>query len=256
MAKRRYSRKRSKKVQLPKWLSLVIGLAILIGGGFQTYQSTYSTNRVITQNQSKQKLVPKNVGSVADNKLAQMDYAGTAIIQVNGGKPDFSKSDLSTSHSEWATYTNLDALGRVGQANAMLGVSLLPKEPRERLYTRPTGWSSVRLNNQNVYNRSHLIAFSLAGEQDNPKNLMTGTRQLNDPGMAYYESRVLRYIRETSHHVRYQVTPIFRSNELVARGVHMQAASVEDNAVSFNIYIFNVEPGTSINYQTGYVTIN
>jgi DNA-entry nuclease len=87
------------------------------------------------------------------------------------------------------------------------------------------------------------------------KNLMTGTRSLNDPGMLIYEDKVAKYLKTTGNHVRYQVEPIFRGNELVARGVHMQAKSVEDNQLEFNVYIFNVEPGVVINYVDGTSTL-
>jgi DNA-entry nuclease len=80
---------------------------------------------------------------------------------------------------------------------------------------------------------------------------MTGTRSLNDPDMLVYENKIADYLKVTSHHVRYQVEPIFRGNELVARGVHMQGKSIEDNKIDFNIYIFNVEEGVTINYADG-----
>lgn len=69
--------------------------------------------------------------------------------------------------------------------------------------------------------------------------------------MVYYENLVANYIRETDHHVRYRVTPIFKNVELVARGIRMEAQSVEDETVSFDIYIFNVQSGYDINYLTG-----
>lgn len=62
---------------------------------------------------------------------------------------------------------------------------------------------------------------------------------------------VANYIKETNHHVRYRVTPIFKNVELVARGIRMEAQSVEDDTVSFDIYIFNSQPGYDINYLTG-----
>ena len=69
--------------------------------------------------------------------------------------------------------------------------------------------------------------------------------------MIYYENMVASYIKETGHHVRYRVTPIFKNVELVARGIRMEAQSVEDDTVSFDIYIFNSQPGYDINYLTG-----
>ncbi|SQC56816.1 Uncharacterised protein [Listeria newyorkensis] len=80
---------------------------------------------------------------------------------------------------------------------------------------------------------------------------MTGTRSFNTPGMLTYENKIATYLRTTKNHVRYQVRPVFKGSELVARGVQMQAKSIEDNQISFNVYVFNVEGGVTINYQDG-----
>ena len=69
--------------------------------------------------------------------------------------------------------------------------------------------------------------------------------------MLHYETLVLDYIKETGNHVLYKVEPYFRDDELVARGVHMQALSVEDKGISFNVFIYNVQNGIEIDYKTG-----
>ena len=60
-------------------------------------------------------------------------------------------------------------------------------------------------------------------------------------------------MRSTGNHVLYRVTPLFAANDLVARGVQMEAKSLEDNgeAVQFNVFVYNVEPGVAIDYVTG-----
>lgn len=88
------------------------------------------------------------------------------------------------------------------------------------------------------------------------KNLMTGTRSFNTPHMLNYENQVKDYINLTSNHVRFRVTPHFVNDELVARGVQMEAKSVEDNNFAFNVYIFNVQDGYTIDYATGRATKN
>ncbi|EYT94369.1 DNA-entry nuclease [Enterococcus mundtii CRL35] len=143
-------------------------------------------------------------------------------------------------------------MNRVGQANAMLGKKMFPKEKRESLYIDPTGWKQKKLSDgQWLYNRSHLIGFQLTGQNNNIKNLMTGTRSLNTPHMLAHENDIAAYIKETNHHVRYRVTPHFEGEELVARGVQLEAQSIEDNQISFNVFIYNVQDGYTINYHTG-----
>ena len=104
-----------------------------------------------------------------------------------------------------------------------------------------------------LYNRSHLIAHQLCGEDANEKNLITGTRTMNSVGMTYYENIVANYVKQTGNHVLYRVTPIFAANDLVARGVQMEAESIEDGgqAIRFNVFVYNVEPGVEIDYVTG-----
>ena len=51
--------------------------------------------------------------------------------------------------------------------------------------------------------------------------------------------------------MRYEVTPVFRNDELLARGVHLMAQSVNSDAIKINVYIFNVQAGVKLNYQDG-----
>lgn len=194
------------------------------------------------------------------NKLANLAFDGThQIVIMNHNHTTFSKDDLSLKNGSWQTFSNLDQYNRVGVANAMLSKSMMPKAKREPLYVNPTGWKNkkVRVNGKSewLYNRCHLIGYQFTGENNNLKNLMTGTRSFNDPAMLLYENKVAAYLKTTGNHVRYQVEPVFKNHELVPRGVHMQAQSIENNQVHFNVYIFNVEQGVSINYADGSSTL-
>lgn len=192
------------------------------------------------------------VESVSAAKLATLTYTGKDIITVNNNDPSFSKTDLSTADGAWQHYGNLDGLNRVTTANALLNKSLMPNSPREPLHVDPTGWHNKRIAGGWLYNRCHLIGFQLTGQNNNLKNLMTGTRQLNDPDMLRYEDEVAEYLKESgNNYVRYRVTPVFRGDELLARGVEMEGQSVSSNTVHFNVYIFNVENGVRLNYATG-----
>ena len=104
-----------------------------------------------------------------------------------------------------------------------------------------------------LYNRCHLIGYQLSGENANEENLITGTRYFNVEGMLPFEEMVADYVTETSHHVLYRVTPIYEGDNLVASGVRMEALSVEDGGegVCFDVYVYNCQPGVSIDYATG-----
>ncbi|EMF0420776.1 DNA/RNA non-specific endonuclease [Enterococcus hirae] len=174
------------------------------------------------------------------------------VKTVNHNQPSFSEEELSLKNGEWQRFSNLDGLNRVGEANAMLHKSMMPTEERERLYINPTGWKQKKMKNGDyLYNRCHLIGYQLTGENNNPKNLMTGTRSFNTPSMVEYENQIAEYLRKTGNHVRYRVTPDFRGKELVARGVQLEAQSIEDNRISFNVYIHNTQESYTIDYLTG-----
>lgn len=198
------------------------------------------------------KSTQSTVQAVSAKSLPQLNYSGKDIVTVNGNKPGFSKSTRSKAKGPWQKYSNLDYLNRAHAANALLNSRLMPRSQREPLYVNPTGWHNKRISSGWLYNRCHLIGYQLTGQNNNLKNLITGTRQLNDPDMLKYENRVADYIKASgNHYVRYRVTPIWRGNELLARGVQMEAQSIGDNSIRFNVYIFNVQPGVTLNYKDG-----
>ena len=183
------------------------------------------------------------------------EYSKDPYVTINDNKPDFSESDFST--TSWEKYSPLDDLGRCGVAFANVGVDLMPTDSRGDIGSvKPTGWHSVKydiVDGKYLYNRCHLIGYQLTAENANKNNLITGTRYLNVTGMLPFENMVADYIKETNNHVLYRVTPIFEGNDLVAKGVQMEAKSVEDNGegIEFNVFVYNVQPGITIDYKTG-----
>lgn len=183
------------------------------------------------------------------------EYSGEPYIEINGNEPDFPEGDWEEESFE--TYSELDELGRCGTAYANVGTDLMPTEERGSIgQVKPTGWHTVKydiVDGKYLYNRCHLIGYQLSGENANEKNLITGTRYLNVEGMLPFENMAADYVKETGNHVLYRVTPVFDGNNLVANGVQMEAFSVEDagEGISYNVYVYNVQPGIEIDYATG-----
>lgn len=181
------------------------------------------------------------------------EYAGQPYVELEGNQPQFDKSQFDQNSYEY--YGQLDQLGRCGACYANIGPDLMPAEERESISSvHPSGWVQAQydfVDGKSLYNRCHLIGFQLTGENANDHNLITGTRYLNIQGMLPFENLVASYIKDTGHHVLYRVTPDFQSSELVARGVEMEAASVEDDSIRFHVYCYNVQPGVDIRYETG-----
>lgn len=183
------------------------------------------------------------------------DFSGQPYVVLNNNIPDFSEKEITVRSYEF--YSELDALNRCGYTMACIGRELMPTEERGSIgQVKPSGWQTVKydcVDGKYLYNRCHLIGFQLTGENANERNLITGTRYLNIEGMLPFENMVADYIKETGNHVIYRVTPDFRGNEMVARGVRMEAISVEDDGegVCFHIYAYNNQPGIRIDYSTG-----
>lgn len=190
----------------------------------------------------------------ADLSAAQ-DYRDAPCIVVHDNVPYFSEAALTTQSFE--IYGDLDDLGRCTGAFANIGTDLMPTEERGPIgMIRPSGWHTVTygcISDRYLYNRCHLIGYQLSGENANEHNLITGTRHLNVESMLPFENIVADYVRETGNHVLYRVTPVFRGDNLLADGVLMEAYSVEDFGASicYCVFAYNVQPGISIEYQTG-----
>lgn len=183
------------------------------------------------------------------------EFNGYNYIILNDNIPEFDDNiDVSKSFEE---YSELDSLKRAGVAFANIGIDLMPTEKRGSIgMIKPSGWQTVKYDNidgKYLYNRCHLIGYQLTGENANPKNLITCTRQMNTKGMLPFENQVAEYIKNTKNHVLYRVTPVYEGDNLLATGVKIEAKSVEDNgqAILFSVFVYNIQNGIVIDYKDG-----
>lgn len=204
----------------------------------------------------------EETGEVADPTASPEDFLadipewkGYAFCYVNGNKPDFKPDEIWTSTQE--SLDPLDELGRCGSANSCIGQDGMPTEPRGDISSvEPTGWHTDTyefVEGELLFNRCHLIGHQLSGDDAVPRNLITGTSYMNRDGMLQFENAIAEYVKATDNHVMYRVTPVFVGDELISRGVHMEAISVEDEGkgLAFNVFCYNVQPGVDIDYKTG-----
>ncbi len=252
------------KLLLPLILAALIGMA---GCGSSSAGSSASNNSGTTEESANSETGSTENGKVSgEDRLAMSSeiavsldkipvYSGDPWVVINGNVPFFSDEEKTTDVFE--EYSDLDELGRCGTAYANICQELMPTEKRGDISEiHPTGWHSSRydfVDGESLYNRCHLIAHELAGEDANEKNLITGTRYFNVDGMQDFENMVADYVKETGNHVLYRVTPLFDGNDLVARGAVMEAYSVEDegDGICYCVYAYNVQPGIEIDYATG-----
>ena len=223
------------------------------------FEQSSSTTSVAVDNLSttNQKQPTTNVSNNQPFELSAIpSYSGNPYCEANNNQPVFQTDELTT--ESFKQFSELDSLGRCGVAYACIGTDSLPTEERGAIgMIKPSGWHTVRyddlIEDKYLYNRCHLIAFELSGENANPQNLITGTRYMNVKGMLPFENRVRSYVEDTDQHVMYRVTPVFEGDNLVATGVLMEGYSVEDNGegICFNVFCYNLQPHIKINYADG-----
>lgn len=246
--RKRETEKKMEKQPEKKWrstlpaLSMALTLILTACGGAEVYTDTASgTSSVQVSEYETVAEVP--------------EYSGEPYVEINENQPDFTEEELTTEAYE--EYSELDELGRCGEAEACVGEELMPTDEREGISeVKPTGWKNETYDTVDggyLYNRCHLIGYQLSGENANEENLITGTRYMNTEGMLPFEDMVADYVHETENHVMYRVTPVFEGEDLVASGVQMEAESVEDDGagICFNVYVYNVQPDITIDYATG-----
>ena len=275
MAKRRRYRKKQTNT-VANW---IIALVIIIWGGwFKLNSSNQVANQ--NQNQDNSQQVVKNATTADTNygglsstdyqKLANLDFKSgdKAYVYVNNNKSTLIKNAWKVNK---VIYSNLDNLNRTSHSNtAFLEPRNVANDSlRVRQFINPTAWHSNRENGTQIYNRGHLIAYSVSagidqdgnynpnnqsGDQNNPKNLFTQTAFSNQKIQTIFEGKVRNALKQ-GNRVIFQATPIVRGNELMARGINLQAISLNNN-LDFNVYIYNVQPDYVFDYNNGRAKID
>lgn len=238
--------------------ALLLGLSLTACGASRDKINTEFTKVTEAESQVSQSVSETPSGTTSFDYSMVPEYTGSASVAINNNVPFFNADEKAAGTSSFETYSELDDLRRCGTAYACIGKDIMPTEERGQIgMVKPTGWHTVKydcVDGKYLYNRCHLIAYCLAGENANEKNLITGTRYLNIEGMLPYETLTAKYMdNNPDNHVLYRVTPVFIGNELVARGVLMEGYSVEDNGagVNFCVFCYNVQPDVEINYTDG-----
>ena len=182
-------------------------------------------------------------------------------IEVNNMKPLFTQEEIEEAKNSYIRLSELDSLKRVGPAQMSASQDTQPSdnEKRESISSiKPTGWVQTQYEYNNrkfsLYNRGHLLMWKLSRLNAEPKNLATMTEWCNQIVMTKFEYYLTDYLKEyPDRHILYRITPVFEGNNLVAKGFLMEAYSVEDSGygVEFCVFIYNNEPGITIDYSTG-----
>lgn len=192
-----------------------------------------------------------------------------AITSANGeaqeaqepGLP-FTKSEIERGKKSFIELSELDDLGRCSKAIMSFTKADMPTAKRGEIGNiKPSGWVQAKYDpgiigsdSPYLYNRCHLLAYMFSGLNDDRRNLITGTRQMNLEMLNKVEGIVADYVEANpTMHILYEVTPIFEGDNLLASMVTMKAMSVEDNGKTLNLstLVRNEQQGVIIDYATG-----
>lgn len=193
---------------------------------------------------------PENVEDSIKGELKHLTNSHDAIYEYQNNVPSFPDSiKLTTQPSYW--YSQEDGNNKCGEAFAVLYGKALEtigyRDSTSDIF--PSGWNNSDASD--IFQKSHLIAHSLGGSEE-LSNLFTGTKYLNNTLMKPREMEVKNYLQShKDNHVLYRVTPKYVGNNMVPSGVQIEARSVEDNTISFNVYCYNIQPGYVIDYSNG-----
>ena len=275
---------------MKKILSVLLTLGVIIGIFLYNHPSYLNLNSnsapQIKTSKSDKALIdmkydvdryPENYVKLNNNKvdLTQEDKA----LLKDKGQSEF-----------WVDYPQLDKLGRGGEVKALVTKDAVDNHASHNI-KRPSFKSNVHIageykdgqfdsqnqtwrgsNSNNaemdsngyhgwLYNKSHSLAWSLGGDMET-HNLTLGTRAQNvgtnkakeGGGMGYPETQIRNAMQSKPNtKVYYDVKPVYNGDELVPRGSHVRAYSVNDDGktINLNVWIFNAQDGIEIDYHTG-----
>lgn len=242
---------KSKLKQFEIAISIIITLLLIL---YTTLQNKDKLSENVSSETTQTNII-KNSNINRDN-IPQ--YSGEIVISINNDVPYFEDKDITTENFE--VYSTLDEFNRAGVAFANICKYTMPPKETKRgsISYKPTGWIQYLYgenNSRHLYERCHLIAWQLGNENNNKQNLITGTSQMNT-AMIEYENIVAKWIKQRNnqgkdYHVLYRVTPIYDGENKLATGIEIEAKSVEEDGVSFNKFIYNIQDNFGIDYSTG-----
>lgn len=184
------------------------------------------------------------------------------------GKADFTSLDMPKPGT--IIYGTTDQLHRSGPAIGVITPTMMRQgSTRERdMPDTITGWPAhnpkvaIPLDNGRtyhgyLYNKSHLIAKSLGGE-DSARNMVTGTRTQNvgdndttPGGMAYAETRARDWLKQHPHGtITYAAIPHYKGVELLPRTVTVDMRS-SDGMIDEHVIVYNTAKNHVIDYRNG-----
>lgn len=187
------------------------------------------------------------------NKLinAEPNKIRKYTVTINNDKPIFNQKDYATIEGK-PNYYKLDREGRSNGAIAIISPNTLPLITKKKLkYPSPSNWSKS-FENEKIFEKSHIIAYSLSAKIANPNNIFIGTIKLNRSYMKKVENEVKRYVKNNLVRILYKVTVKYKGANKIPTGVLIEAQSIDDD-YSICRFCYNVQKGKNFRYDNGFI---
>lgn len=170
-------------------------------------------------------------------------------VIINDDKPLFDKKDFDTIEGK-PQYFELDSKGRSNGAIALISKNTLPLITKKKLkYPEPSNWNKA-FENKKLFEKCHIIAYSLSAKLANPNNIFIGTVKLNKSYMKKVENEVRKHINDKSAKILYRVTAKYKDTNKIPIGVLIEAQSIDDN-YSVCRFCYNIQKGKKFRYSDG-----
>ena len=173
------------------------------------------------------------------------DYA----VPINGDKPIFTKKDYETIEGE-PIYYELDNYGRSNGSIALVSKNTIPLVVKKKLtYPDPYGWTKS-LEGKYIFERCHIVAYSLSAKANDKKNIFIGTNTLNTSIMKKFENKVYNHVRDYNVRVLYRVTVKYKGKNQIPTGILIEAQSLDDD-FSICEFCYNIQRNVKFKYSDG-----
>jgi len=185
-----------------------------------------------------EKLVNKKINNIKE-----------AIVPLNNNKPIFDEEEYKTIEGE-PKYFEPDEYERSTGAIALITKNTIPLVINKKLdYPNPYGWTK-NLENKNLFQRCHIIAYSLSAKLADKKNIFIGTKDLNKSIMSKAEIRVKNYVQNNNARILYKVTIKYKGKNQIPTGILIEAESLDDEFSICEFY-YNIQENVEFSYKNG-----
>ena len=262
-----------------------IGIAIALGGCSGPHIKTVTSEQASIQKAAaakrsseihKEKIEAKKAWdsqlkaeSEIENKLGSLNFQSgyNPVVKINKGASTLSLQDWQKSIVLFQLKDHQNRTSHMVTAYLdKKNFKLVKNEPN---HAKVEGYSKVLDNNHhpvlvkaNIIDHSLLNGIKPNGSYSSKQNKINYSNPYNSVVLTSYcqNTLVQPYVKQIQNALKsnakvvVQVMPVFYKNDKLCKGVWLQAKGT--NGLNFDVFVFNVQPGYQLNYQTGKVTPN